>query len=517
MPPPSSPHQKQPLPNFPPAQPRGPPAASFGGGRELPSLSSLARPSSSMSISSMLGGDASSTAASRDPPPTQYRPSPTPTSMPAPSPPNTSVGLSRLEYSPTSKRPYTPETHHFQVAREGRRGSESHSSSPGLLGRNGGTPEKYSYYDGARQAIGQAPRPSQYTTGTSSPYQPRQEMGHSRQLSNPATSPREERRAYPLDISREQSYGPREEESRRDMYGNMIPRDVPQPQVGHEERERPRVMPTHASPPTAPISPSQQRQAVQAPREPERQQYWNGYQGQQNERAPYPTNQGGYGGPRQSPYQAAPQQTGSPNQSFTSQPQQTPGSSFDGYGRPAPHASSEGPRPMERQHSQPDYPRQTEFMPQQQRLFLGINDNKRGRLSPLPQAVQGVQAQLVHAGREPGIKDEFGKMFSGIGSGVGSASNTPQPSNSIGQTPPFRHTPSKKPDGRNTPMAGIGNGSSDLPTSGPGSRGGRRPRKSKDESKISSESGEDRGTPSVRGGKKSRSSHSHHHHHKPHQ
>ena len=59
-----------------------------------------------------------------------------------------------------------------------------------------------------------------------------------------------------------------------------------------------------------------------------------------------------------------------------------------------------------------------------------INDSKRGRISPMPQAVQGAQPQLRGPASEPGIKNEFARMFSGIGSGVGSAVSTPVPPDS---------------------------------------------------------------------------------------
>lgn len=66
--------------------------------------------------------------------------------------------------------------------------------------------------------------------------------------------------------------------------------------------------------------------------------------------------------------------------------------------------------------------------PEMSRKSLSLlNDNKRGRVSPLPQAVQGAQAQLRGPASEPGIKNEFARMFSGIGSGVGSAVSTPVP------------------------------------------------------------------------------------------
>jgi hypothetical protein len=56
----------------------------------------------------------------------------------------------------------------------------------------------------------------------------------------------------------------------------------------------------------------------------------------------------------------------------------------------------------------------------QSRSLLGINDpNRRGRASPLPQAVQGAQAQLVGPGTDPNIKSEFGRIFQGLGSSLG--------------------------------------------------------------------------------------------------
>lgn len=54
-----------------------------------------------------------------------------------------------------------------------------------------------------------------------------------------------------------------------------------------------------------------------------------------------------------------------------------------------------------------------------QRNLLAVQDiNRKGRMSPLPQAVQGAQPQQPGPAAEPGIKSEFGRMFAGIGSGV---------------------------------------------------------------------------------------------------
>lgn len=54
-----------------------------------------------------------------------------------------------------------------------------------------------------------------------------------------------------------------------------------------------------------------------------------------------------------------------------------------------------------------------------QRNVLAVQEmNRKGRVSPMPQAVQGAQPQQPGPAAEPGIKSEFGRMFSGIGSGV---------------------------------------------------------------------------------------------------
>ena len=61
----------------------------------------------------------------------------------------------------------------------------------------------------------------------------------------------------------------------------------------------------------------------------------------------------------------------------------------------------------------------------QHRALLGLaaEGKKGGRYSPLPQAVLGAQAQSI--GLEIGISTDHGRIFSGIGSGVGTASASP--------------------------------------------------------------------------------------------
>jgi len=152
----------------------------------------------------------------------------------------------------------------------------------------------------------------------------------------------------------------------------------------------------------------------------------------------------------------------------------------------------------------------------QHRSFLGVSPeaNRRlGRASPLPQAVQGAQAQFAGPGGDPGIKSEFGRMFSGLGSGLGSA----PPGN--GTSTPSRQSPMPQRSGDGPEVISI-----DIDGARTGrsaSRNARKGRKVKDEGgQPDSESGDGRGTPdlgSFRGNKRAKHTHAvHHHHHHPH-
>ncbi|KAJ9608120.1 hypothetical protein H2200_007108 [Cladophialophora chaetospira] len=73
----------------------------------------------------------------------------------------------------------------------------------------------------------------------------------------------------------------------------------------------------------------------------------------------------------------------------------------------------------------------------QHRTILGLaNESKRGRYSPVPQAVQGAQAQTPAP--DGGIKTEHGRVFAGIGSGMGSASAGPTPTPQPLPASPFK-------------------------------------------------------------------------------
>ena len=146
-------------------------------------------------------------------------------------------------------------------------------------------------------------------------------------------------------------------------------------------------------------------------------------------------------------------------------------------------------------------------------LALLIENSKRGgRFSPLPQAVQGAQGRTSGPASDPGIKNEFARMFSGIGSGVGSAGPTGSGTNT--PFPPPSPTMSHGPQ-RRTPFSNNAdlNSSSKPRTNLKNSRRTRRVRD--DESKPDPDDVEG-GTPTsafARGMKRSRGAHHHHPHH----
>ena len=147
------------------------------------------------------------------------------------------------------------------------------------------------------------------------------------------------------------------------------------------------------------------------------------------------------------------------------------------------------------------------------RAVLNISPelNRKGRNSPLPQAVQGAQPKHVGPGGDnPGIKSEFGRMFSGLGSGVGSATPTPQ-QHANGTTTPSRMTPSRNTEGVDNARADNEDGRGGS-KSGRGGKKNRRPREEVERGEAEIFDG--RMTPSLsqRGNKRSKTAHHHHHH-----
>ncbi|KAL7624739.1 hypothetical protein AAE478_006310 [Parahypoxylon ruwenzoriense] len=139
-------------------------------------------------------------------------------------------------------------------------------------------------------------------------------------------------------------------------------------------------------------------------------------------------------------------------------------------------------------------------------LLLDIKGeiNRKGRVSPLPQAVQGAQPQLQGPAGEPGIKSEFGRMFSGIGSGVrGIGVSSPVPPGTqlqFSNAGLVRHN-DEHPNHELLP---------DVPVKA-SARGKRR--KAKDEDGKGDDDSTGRITPAGRA--KRPKTHAHHHHHQP--
>jgi len=114
-------------------------------------------------------------------------------------------------------------------------------------------------------------------------------------------------------------------------------------------------------------------------------------------------------------------------------------------------------------------------------LTAVLDNNRRGgRISPLPQAVQGAQGRIRGPASEPGIKNEFARMFSGIGSGVGSSMSTPVPLET-GAPNSFPSSPIRVEDSeREAPLNGRRDASEQVKPR-VASKGGRRSKKVKDE------------------------------------
>ena len=139
-------------------------------------------------------------------------------------------------------------------------------------------------------------------------------------------------------------------------------------------------------------------------------------------------------------------------------------------------------------------------------LATMFDNNKRGRISPLPQAVQGAQGQTRGPSTDPSIKNEFSRLFPGIGSGVGSAginsgASTPFPPPS---PKPSHESDNRVPFGSRREMTEIGRSSRDV------SRARKRARRLKDEDDFEIIDSRPTNAPThTRGVRKTR--HGHHH------
>ena len=137
-------------------------------------------------------------------------------------------------------------------------------------------------------------------------------------------------------------------------------------------------------------------------------------------------------------------------------------------------------------------------------LGVGVEGRKADRASPLPQAVQGAQAQIVGPGAESGMKNDLGRVFSGIGSGVGGVNAAAAGS---GHSTPMTTSPFKRD--RN---AATGEATDDIRLNRPESAARKPVRKSRDEdAQLEGETSFERAGASGRGSRRGR--HLHHHHH----
>lgn len=143
-----------------------------------------------------------------------------------------------------------------------------------------------------------------------------------------------------------------------------------------------------------------------------------------------------------------------------------------------------------------------EIMQHRNLLGLAADGKRAGRASPLPQAVQGAQAQFIGPAGEPGIKGELGRVFAGIGSGVGTGGSS---STGSGPSTPMTASPFKRDSTNGQPE-----NADDVKGRGIGL--GERKRSAKDEETSGEGFEQDLRSTSSRGGSR-RGRHVHHHHH----
>ncbi|OCK80846.1 Rxt3-domain-containing protein [Lepidopterella palustris CBS 459.81] len=553
MPPPTSPQQQHNHLSHNTGQ-RVPFASSFGAGRELPGLGPNHRPGSSMSISSLIGGDLTS---SHQPNHTQVSPPSAPATAPSSNhtmqPPSPRRGLSsgsRSEFPQFRQHP-SPERH--TITNPPTRVSEGHgysaSSPPRAYSSSQGSPDQ------GRQSLPQTSQPYKPMTFQGSRlYQSSPNDPHARESRQPGSGipPRpssqpaaqaappepESKPSFDNGGLRRSVYGHSPEERRRTLGESHHSRPNTSELLGGDpqntaERERPMTVqpvshsafsPPRDHPPNIPTS-------VPAP---VRNNFWRNSMTEDGAREPNqvareePTAlfRSGFGAHASSSQPAAPFaiSTGDDPSRARRVSDHLTNRAVEQYHAPPTSDPNTNERRRAEQFAQALAPgsntfqsRNYAFDQQQRRLgedmqphksFLGLGpeaNRRTGRASPLPQAVQGAQAQPVGPGGDPNIKSEFGRMFSGLGSGLGSGPGISTPSR---QSPlPHNGAESLPPD--------------DLRLVRVNSQTGRKSKRVKDEdSMIDSESGDGRGTPQLinsRGPKRSKHNHpGHHHHHHTH-
>jgi hypothetical protein len=525
MPPPSSPQQA------PASHAQRPPYASaFGANRDLPGLGSAHRPGSSMSISSLIGGGdtgaPAQTSQSQPSPPTNAQ-TVTSHSMQPPSPRRGLPGP-RSDFAPFRRQPSPDRSMYSSNTSRAPEGQNLSAGSPVRsysahgspeLGRQSLPPSNQPYKFLGQRLFDHAPsdgRDPHHAPGNVPPRPNSQPTG-------PVATLDEARSSYNLVAGRRSAYGPPEE--RRRTLGEshharpnateilaaasqgILARDRPttvQP-VSQSAYNTPRDQHMMSGSNDPPRSLWRHSAPVDVPRE--------AHDSRREEPGATQRSYGPYPSASHGPlrYDA---------QSAEDMLRQRSGDRLNRVVEQYHAAPTSDPTSLDRHKTEPltrsasssgsaypgrslyDLPRRMgeEMQLSKSHIGFGLEASRRtGRASPLPQAVQGAQGQPLSIGKDPGIKSEFGRMFSGLGSGLGSS------------------TPS-----RGSPLPQNGHSFSQDIESGDimrlqrvNSQQGRKPKRVKDEDVFDADSQDGRGTPSGTRGAK-RNKHGHHHHHAPH-
>nr|POE96469.1 transcriptional regulatory protein rxt3 [Quercus suber] len=144
-------------------------------------------------------------------------------------------------------------------------------------------------------------------------------------------------------------------------------------------------------------------------------------------------------------------------------------------------------------------------------LNLSPELSRKGRNTPQPQAIQGAQPRQSGPTKDNPRLNAFGRMFSGLGSGAGSA--TPTPGQDVnGSNSPSRVSPSGHMDDLDTSRYANHGAEQDKANTKASTRGGKKGgRRTRDDAFKAEQDG--RGAQDhQRGGKRPKSIHHHHHH-----
>lgn len=496
-----------------------------------------------MSISSILGGEtSSSTPLQNSPPIPPSAASPTSKSMQPPSPRRAPSAGARTEYG-LYRRPHTPDRYSMGPASRPVDPPAYSTTSPSKNAANAGIPSDQSRHglppsaaspwnsvtqDSRLYSSANGPREKGMSSSSSMPQRPNSQptgpattstepdrkplgesMGYRRQ---PYTYSPEERRRITSDHDQNRSTAS-EGTSRPPLQSNAdLNRAVTVQPVSHSAFSPPRTGSTINS--LNGVNQQPQPQSL----------FWRPQVHDDNRRQSAPPNRDEAPGLGRSTYGA--QTAGGPPGTRTADGSPLPPRTIDyNTARPAGiynAAPTSVPASVDRRREQliggaAQPGRASPYDQHPQRSFLLDATRRTGRASPLPQAVQGASSQPIGPAGNPNIKSEFGRMFSGLGGGISSV-----PSRNGTQTP-SRQSP--LPRGPGESFGSAGGDHADLEMARTGSQSGRKSKRTKDEDGlIDSDSLDGRATPTLggaRGAKRSKPNHApghhHHHHMHPHQ